>query len=59
MNKWKKMSVTALMGIGLVLIGCNGQSGESLDSRTLTVGFEGDVVSMDPHASNVLFSSTC
>jgi len=46
-------SVAFLLVVSLFLIGCEGQNEAETDSRTLTVGFEGDVVSMDPHASNV------
>ena len=53
MNGLKKIKVVVLLlMLGLVLVGCETQETET-GSQTLTVGFEGDVVSMDPHASNV------
>jgi len=57
MTKKKGIIFIALLVCSFILFGC-GENNHHADSengeaRTLTVGFEGDIVSLDPHASNV------
>ena len=66
--KKKSLVILGILMFAFVLVGCteNGDSGNdngngndtsqvttTADTSTLTIGFEGDIVSMDPHASNV------
>jgi len=54
MSKKVTYLLTGLLALSFILIGCgDAQHHPSSESRTLTVGFEGDIVSMDLHASNV------
>jgi peptide/nickel transport system substrate-binding protein len=54
MDKKKFFVLTALFVFSIILIGCGENTHHAHSDHTkLIVGFEGDIISLDPHASNV------